>query len=356
MKPYLQGLLGDDDLGTFAADLATAALDPGTYATYGSAIRPFFQFCEEQRIHPLSVTAVEICRYVAWQGIRGSVAAKSLQQYLSAINKFLADHGYEPTALGALVASVRRGLSGAQIDLDPADVRIALPPEAIVAFIAGAKAIRDALPRWSAPATPRILLFRAFLACAVNFLFFQRGEAGTACRTGDLLVHPGGIHLFCNDYKGARGVAPVRKPVHNLPVSAFADLADLLRYFDAQRAAWQGGAQPAARWAVSDSEAASTWSADTLTEWLRLACDAAGFVPPDGFKWTSHSLRKGAATAAYAINVPLLKIKFMGNWAQESLVVHRYIDVTAQPTPAAWQLFGWLVPGRQPAASGRPVA
>eukprot|EP00873_Tetraselmis_striata_P015665 jgi/Tetstr1/435929/TSEL_024811.t1 len=42
--------------------------------------------------------------------------------------------------------------------------------------------------------------------------------------------------------------------------------------------------------------------------------------PPLGFVWTSHSLRKGAATAAYAIGAVLQKIKHFGGWAEWSNV------------------------------------
>eukprot|EP00873_Tetraselmis_striata_P001415 jgi/Tetstr1/421679/TSEL_012618.t1 len=62
--------------------------------------------------------------------------------------------------------------------------------------------------------------------------------------------------------------------------------------------------------------------------------------PPPGFLWTSHSLRKGAATAAYAIGVLLLKIKHFNEWAHLSSVVLDYINPTALPCAASWQLFG----------------
>eukprot|EP00873_Tetraselmis_striata_P037630 jgi/Tetstr1/457894/TSEL_044413.t1 len=72
--------------------------------------------------------------------------------------------------------------------------------------------------------------------------------------------------------------------------------------------------------------------------------------PPTGFKWTSHSLRKGAASAASCVGVPLPAIKHMGDWSKNSEVVTgKYIDPTMRPTPAAWRFFGWLVPVRPPA-------
>jgi hypothetical protein len=51
--------------------------------------------------------------------------------------------------------------------------------------------------------------------------------------------------------------------------------------------------------------------------------------PPYGFSLTSNSLRKGAATAAYSVDVTLQKIKHFGGWSTESSVVLDYIDPTA---------------------------
>eukprot|EP00873_Tetraselmis_striata_P014154 jgi/Tetstr1/434418/TSEL_023518.t1 len=47
-----------------------------------------------------------------------------------------------------------------------------------------------------------------------------------------------------------------------------------------------------------------------------------------------------AATAAYAIGVVLQKIKHFGGWAQLSSVLLDYINPTALPCAASWQLFG----------------
>eukprot|EP00873_Tetraselmis_striata_P000837 jgi/Tetstr1/421101/TSEL_012145.t1 len=57
--------------------------------------------------------------------------------------------------------------------------------------------------------------------------------------------------------------------------------------------------------------------------------------PPPGFVWTSHSLRKGAATAAYAVGVVMQKIKHFGGWAELSSVVLDYINPTALPCAAS---------------------
>ena len=55
--------------------------------------------------------SIDIARYIAWLGQRGVVAAKSMQPYLSAINRLLLDHALHTVALDLLVTGARKGLS-----------------------------------------------------------------------------------------------------------------------------------------------------------------------------------------------------------------------------------------------------
>eukprot|EP00873_Tetraselmis_striata_P028435 jgi/Tetstr1/448699/TSEL_035938.t1 len=59
---------------------------------------------------------------------------------------------------------------------------------------------------------------------------------------------------------------------------------------------------------------------------------------------TSHSLRKGAASAANAIGVPLSHICYQGGWATNSDVVLDYIDPNVLPSP--WFFLGQIAPLR----------
>jgi hypothetical protein len=77
-----------------------------------------------------------------------------------------------------------------------------------------------------------------------------------------------------------------------------------------------------------------------------MAYGAAGHQPPDGFSWTSHSLRKGAASAAYAIGARLTDIRYAGGWSTNSTVLaSKYIDFTMQPSPEARMFFEFLIKG-----------
>ena len=81
-----------------------------------------------------------------------------------------------------------------------------------------------------------------------------------------------------------------------------------------------------------------------MTDWLRAAFTAAQHQPQPGFSWTSHSLLKGAASAAYAIGVRLPSIRYLGGWSTTSTVLEsKYIDFAMRPSAAAVLFFGYLL-------------
>eukprot|EP00873_Tetraselmis_striata_P007930 jgi/Tetstr1/428194/TSEL_018244.t1 len=94
-------------------------------------------------------------------------------------------------------------------------------------------------------------------------------------------------------------------------------------------------------------EGSEFWTAAAThsTEWLQDAAYALTAASPHlGFKWSSHSLRKDAASAAKSLAATLPTIKQMEGWSKNNEVLAgQYIDTTMRPTPAAWRFFGWLV-------------
>ena len=79
-----------------------------------------------------------------------------------------------------------------------------------------------------------------------------------------------------------------------------------------------------------------------IDAWCREILEHLGFSPPSGESWSGHSLRKGAASGAAAIDVALRKICFMGGWSILSRAVHDYIDPTCPASDACRRFFGWL--------------
>jgi hypothetical protein len=98
------------------------------------------------------------------------------------------------------------------------------------------------------------------------------------------------------------------------------------------------------RWSLSPEEDLERWSADTLTVWLQAAYTAAHHQPPTGFSGTSHSLRKGAASAANAIGARFTDFRNAGGWSTNSTVLEsKYIDFTMQPSEEVLLFFGFLL-------------
>jgi hypothetical protein len=290
-------------------------------------------------------------RYTAWLGLLGTVAAGSLQPYLSAFDKFFRDHQRQPIVVGELQADARRGLEMLQHRLVPAETRLPLPVPVALDILLAANTLRDSLT-WS-PATRSLLEhFRACLAVCVNYTFFCRAETGARCQTGDLTVDKPSqqICLFVRKSKGDQRRDTRDKLVFAVPITANPILADLLDYYTQHRAAfcatYYKRPPPVAFWSFSPDEVSAEWGASsTISAWLSLSLCTVQTSAPSGFNWTSHSLRKGAASAASCIGAPLPVIKYMGGWAKNSSVTAgKYIDPTMTPTSAAWRFFGWLAP------------
>jgi site-specific recombinase XerC len=145
MRPYMQRLLGTDSFGEKTLELLTAAWARSTPDTYNNAIKPHFQFCEEQGLPPLAATVATMARYIAWIGERDTIKATSLQPYLSAMNGFFKDHGAEPVAQGDLEAKVGRGLAASKVSLHPSRTRMYLPARILVSSLRLAKDLRTEL-------------------------------------------------------------------------------------------------------------------------------------------------------------------------------------------------------------------
>jgi hypothetical protein len=102
----------------------------------------------------------------------------------------------------------------------------------------------------------------------------------------------------------------------------------MLPFFDTIRHTLSGGKYPTARLAINTTKKHDKWTANTLTRWLTEVTSAMQERPPNGFNWTSHSLRKGAAPTAYNVGVTLQEIKYFGGWSTESNVNVDYNDLT----------------------------
>ena len=290
-------------------------------------------------------------RYVAWHGLRGTVSADSLQPYLSAINRIYQDHTLQPVALGPLVNEAVNGLRGLQQPLHGEETRVYLPAQAALDIFQAVEALLSGLAAAKTVTVQQVSLARDMLATVVAFQWFNRaGTNHTLLETqlkvdGPRVADPQ-IRLFPKLRKGKKRVRHQDIPEVLVPVSCQPRLAKMISQFKTVRSKIfrkSSSVASAKLWALPGDKP-SQWTSQVQTTWLQNSMKFVGITAPQGCKYTSHSLRKGAATAAYVIQVPLEIICFFGHWAVASKTVkEKYIDPSSRPSAAATFFFGWML-------------
>ena len=339
MKETFRAELGQDVVGARATDLCMASLAPTSVATYASTFKKFLKFCSEEHLVPIQVKQRDIVRYIAWLAQEGRIGADNLQPYLSSINRFLRDHLLDPVASGALVVAARRGFKRLQEDLAPAPVRVALPATMAQACLVQAERLKNATSR------ERLLFLRNFTAIATNFLFPIRGSSMVGLLREDFVINKDSFQLFCRQCKGFGAEKLENHPLLQIPIEANQRLATILQAWQTSRDRAFEERSPSHYWQLP-GEDPTLWTADTVTSWLQQAAAWLGEAPEEGQKWTSHSLRKGGASAANAAGVSITLIRYLGGWSKTSHVVLDYIDPLILPSAEGSLFFGWLSSSR----------
>jgi hypothetical protein len=123
------------------------------------------------------------------------------------------------------------------------------------------------------------------------YLLFKWGGFSIECFTEDFVAsHTDGIRMYHRTRKGQRGVSIERKLLCHLTPIVHTEVIQVLLFFDSLRR-YLGRK-------IDLTEENDGWAANPITCWLHEVTIALQERPPGGFCWTSHFLRKGAATPA----------------------------------------------------------
>jgi len=330
-------LLGDHAEVSEIIDLISISLAGSTMDLYGNHVARFVRWCEAQpdRPSPLPASTGTVVRWIVGDVTRGGrVKAGSLQPYLSAINRIHRDLELDEPALGHLVQQVKAGLGHRQADAGRSARRVYLPPTVV-----------ERLLTWALEADMSLIaadrrqgaLYRAVVAVVLTFCFFARGGTGSALEDGHVRRSVAGVTITLDREKGKRVEGTAR--TITLPPGAIPGLEALLDRWEALR-----GSVDSTRCYFSYPGERRAFPSTQIDTWLTLCLAHFGETPPPGEKWTGHSLRKGAASGAAAVDVALHKICWCGGWSIKSKAVFDYIDPTCPRTPACRRFFGWLAP------------
>jgi hypothetical protein len=333
--------------GMTGVRLLASRLEESTLAAYGRHWQAFVDYCSSEALDSLPATSRTVLFYLGHLAEKGTVAASSLQPYLSAINGAHRDHGFDPPALGHMVAGARQGMGRAQAATRTTDARIPLPASAFESVLSAGLELAAQPATEAGGAKARAQGLRRAYAFALCALFVGRQDSAVHLRARDHGIDDSFIWLRLTE-KMKRGRALRR--IVRLPLSAgtarghesaLPSVARLGRaYIDARE---QLGGQgdwlfqlPGER--RPDTRAMEAWVARLLRD--------GGIRAPPGFAYLGHSIRSGAASACSAIDVRRHILCWMGGWAPGSATLeHHYLDPSVTPSPAAYAFYGWLLRG-----------
>ena len=330
-----------------------SAHKPSTRRDYDGHSQRFARFCSDSGFECLPASTATVLAWLT-HDVALTVRMKNVQPYLSAVNDAHVESKVgPPPALGDDVVRHVGALASKQRALRATKSRLQLPAEAVVTMIERVLALDvDALLRDYAIlqiGRAAIQLLRARVAVVVDYLHFNRGDTGVRLANSDVLA-VGDYHVLRKRaLKAGTGTAATN--VTLLPHSAVSDLRALLSVWrQVQKGIcvdWQGAASGYCLWWLpwdGPGAASAKWPQAKMNTWVKLALASQKTVAPPGFAFTYHSLRAGAATAAHSIGVSERKIRTMGNWGPQSTAIDRYIDPVFPASPAAFRLFGWMLP------------
>jgi predicted nucleic acid-binding protein len=327
-------ILGDCAERDHIVHVMSHALTETTGSSYGRHFANFASWCADQpdRPPPLPATTQTVLRWLdADVCAGGKVQAQSLQPYLSAINAVHEDLDYDKPALGHAVRRYRRGIAHLRTASGRGAQRVYLPPAVVSQLLDWALSLD-----LSRASRGEIRSFRAAVAVVFTFSFFARGATGSRLLDAHVRRSVAGVTVTLAHEKG-RATASEARTV-TLPPGSIPGLEQLLERWEAFR----GPVKPGTSYYALPGEKRRTFTAGFIDSWTRESLAQLDVQAPAGEKWSGHSLRKGAASGAAAIDVALHRICYMGGWSIHSRVVHDYIDPTCPASAACRRFYGWL--------------
>lgn len=313
------------------ASLLTSGLAETTWVVYASHIRSFLSFLAQSDVtlDITNVTAGLVARFIAWLYDKG-MSGSSIDQRVSALSSVLRRLGLPSPVDADLVVLLRRAIKR-RPNVGIRRVRPKLPADA--ALRVWQRGISLFRADGSVPPAHATSL-REVAAVTMAYVIMGRSMSVTGLRHVACLVDPvvGSLTVAFpikgGDYKAMDWTVV-------LPPTAVTDF--LVRYIR-----WHSRSYPAEAFVFRFPGDPPRLSSTHVSGWLRNQLVALGIHAPDGFAFSSHSLRGGAASAAFAIGVPERRIQAVGGWGSAQ-AMQPYIDAAVAPSDAARCFFGHLV-------------
>lgn len=307
----------------------TRSLAASSYSTYASKLRKYLQFCASTGRTALPAAPETLELYVGHLMQEGRVQARYFDQYISAIRAVHRDL-LLPYPTSPVLAHLIKGAMHLQRSLVLHEESWPLPA------VAAASALRLA----ATLASPAVV--RACLAVGLGFACMMRGSSVQGLAPGDVSLAGSSLQVVERVRKGHSHSDPVARSL----AIASSSLPDLLlavaHWQKLQHLQFAASPTPPAYFFQLPGEGLA--GGDHFAGWFWAAVEALGLQPPQGRRLHPHCVRRGAASAARALGVPMERICRLGGWAITSTAVWRYIDSLVPATAEGFQFFGHLLP------------
>ena len=279
--------------------LLQQARRPSTKKSYNSKVDKFQDFCGRvqdeagtPRLSSMPASQTTILAFIGYLASLGKIRSSSLQPYLSAINSLHADFGFAKPAQGHWISLARKGFGEIEGSLHQAPTKAAPFPASYMLSI-----LTHGLLDTTSSHHVRVC------AClTAQFAFFSRADSG--------------INLLAEDVDIFNDTFSINVKAKNIERSQAAPLSrvtsathDPQRLFQQLQFKWKRlrchhiNKRP--YWLFHDEQPAT---AQIITTWLREIMEVLDLHTPPGVSYTGHSLRRGGASAAHAINVSTPRI------------------------------------------------
>lgn len=322
--------------GPVAAVIA-GSLSNSSLRSYSSQLTKFISFCTDRDFCFLPASHETVLLYAYHLAEAGTVQASTAQPYFSAINTFHEFFGHpKPAADYAPLQRFRQGWQRLQQPLAPAaPLQLAMRASTALSLalcLSGSLTLQHLRP----------LLFSVIL-----FATMLRPDSLLSVVNAKLTVaNSGTTYLWAYQPTRWKGklLQPSALPTFQLVLSAPGLAAGLVKYHQLHASAW-GSRTPPSLWCLpSDSSSPTTRTAEVWFEAV-----VARHLPPQPLRHTIYSMRRGSASAAFAIGVRAEKIEYMGGWSINSAAFRRhYLDMSVVADSAARTFFGWLLDNSVP--------
>lgn len=288
----------------------------------------FLVFCRGEGFEAFPPSEGAVLAYVHALKAGGTIKATSAPTYLAAISSLLRLLGHNKTVFSSMVNGVLKGWGK---EMAPED-NIHAFPAAILEVLVDSLDLDTPLPVW-----------RDVLLCITMFLFFSRSCSGAGVLLSDLTVITSENALFFRERHTKKVVtdpAQQRMRLRTLRQLPPELVSCYVEFFEARAAAWVGFSGTSDYcWHLPGENPLLTGAA-VRARFDALKSHFSSIMPPGD--WTSHSLRKGGATAAVNAGIPMWKVRAWGSWSAASKAVWRYVDLTAPEDAYGTRLFAGL--------------